>query len=144
MPFLPTPRPSCASRHNLPYVTGEAGSSRREKHSRPVPGGRGFWWTDRLWLEARDLVPFPVAVADIPEFDMNCWFSEAKPPTCRAVAEHARRIQEADLGYPIILSADGRLMDGGHRLGKAWLAGLTHVQAVRFVEDPQPDWIDAN
>ena len=48
------------------------------------------------------------------------------------MAEHARRIQEADLAYPIILSADGRLMDGGHRLAKAWLRGL-------FAGRPPPD-----
>ncbi len=112
-------------------------------HSRPVPEGRGYWWTDTLWSEAEALTPFTVAVADIPEFDMDCWFSETAPPTCRAVAEHSRRIQAADLAFPIILSADGGLMDGGHRLGKAWLGGQTHVRAVRFLRDPAPDWIEA-
>ena len=32
-----------------------------------------------------------------------------EPPTCRAVAEHARLIRETDLHHPIILSADGRV-----------------------------------
>ena len=38
-----------------------------EKHSRTVPGGRGYWWTQRLWalawMEGRteiDAVRFPV------------------------------------------------------------------------------------
>jgi hypothetical protein len=107
-----------------------------------VTGGRGFWWTDRLWSLAVELRPFQVAIEDVAEFDMDCWFGENSPPTCRAVAEHARRIERADLSVPIILSADGGLMDGGHRLAKAWLGGATHVSAVRFREDPPPDWVE--
>ena len=47
---------------------------------------------------------------------MDCWF-HGKGPTCREVAEHARRINAADLTYPVILSADGGLMDGGVKGG---------------------------
>ena len=56
---------------------------------------------------------------------------------------HAQRICAADLTYPIILSAEGYLMDGGHRLAKAWLMGLIEIQAVQFTEDPVPDYITA-
>lgn len=73
------------------------------------------------------------------ELDCNCWFDDGKQPTCRAVALHARRIYEADLSHPIILSARGHLMDGGHRLAKAWLQGIEEVQAVQFEVDPEPD-----
>lgn len=73
---------------------------------------------------------------------MNCWFGPDLPPTCRAVAEHARRIQEARRDHPIILSADGGLMDGGHRVAQAWLAGDTRISAVRFAVDPEPDWVE--
>jgi hypothetical protein len=119
-------------------MKSEAG---REKHSRPTPAGRAVWYTERLWHLARDLPVRKVAVADIPELDQDCWFGASLVPTCRAVAEHARRIWDADLARPIILSADGRLMDGGHRLAKAWLLGLSDVLAVQFVVDPEPDYI---
>jgi hypothetical protein len=112
-----------------------------QKHSRPVPGGRAVWLTERLWALARGLPEERVAIEAVPEFDQDAWFGPHVPPTCRAVATHARRIYEADLRYPIILAADGRLMDGGHRLAKAWLAGDTHVRAVRFVVDPAPDYV---
>ncbi len=115
---------------------------RRENHSHPIDGGRGFWWTDRLWSRVNELPVVRVAIADIAEFDMDCWFGEKLPPTCRAVAEHAQRIERADLSFPIILAADGGLMDGGHRIAKAWLAGDSTVRAVRFVTDPPPDWIE--
>ena len=42
----------------------------------------------------------------------------------------------------MILSADGRLMDGGHRVAKAWLSGTTTIEAVRFSVDPEPDYIE--
>lgn len=111
-----------------------------EKHSHPVAGGRGFWWTERLWTEVADLPVREVAIASIPEFDTDCWF-DGEGATCRAVAEHARCIFAADLAYPIILSAQGDLMDGGHRIAKAYLLGHPTVLARQFPTDPEPDWV---
>lgn len=112
----------------------------REHHSHLVAGQRHHFWTDRLWALALELPIYDVAIADIPEFDRDCWF-HGRAPTCRQVAEHARRILAADLSFPVIVAADGTLMDGGHRISKAWLAGQTTVRAVRFATDPAPDWI---
>ena len=112
-----------------------------EKHSRLTPNGRYFWYTERLWQLAAHLPIKTVPISAIAEFDQDCWFSAATPPTCRQVALHAQRIYAADLAYPIILSAEGYLMDGGHRLAKAWLMGLTEIQAAQFAEDPAPDYI---
>ena len=89
-----------------------------QKHSRMTPDGRAFWYTERLWMLAESLPVQTVSIDSIPEFDENCWFTE--PPTCRQTAQHARQILEADLSYPILLHADGGLMDGGHRIAKAW------------------------
>lgn len=109
------------------------------KHSRLTPRGKCVWYAERLWQLARDLPVKNVAVESIAEFDQNCWFGDDKQPTCRLVAAHAKRIYEADLSHPIILSAEGFLMDGGHRLAKAWLLGMKEVQAVQFAIDPEPD-----
>ena len=111
------------------------------KHSRITPQGRLVWFVERLWQLAQDLPSQMLPINSIVEFDQNCWFGATSPPTCRAVAEHARRILEADLRYPIILSADGGLMDGGHRVAKAFLLGLPTVTAVRFRVDPEPDYV---
>ncbi len=112
-----------------------------EKHSRRVAAGRAVWYTEHLWHLARELPIRMMAVADISELDQDCWFGSSHIPTCRAVAQHAQRIWDADLSYPIILSANGGLMDGGHRLAKAWLLGLTDIQVVQFVSDPEPDYV---
>jgi hypothetical protein len=61
--------------------------------------------------------------------------------TCRDVVEHARLILDCDLAYPVILSSDGRVMDGMHRISKALLEGLNDIEAVRFIHDPEPDYI---
>lgn len=115
-----------------------------EKHSYPVPGGRAYWWTEKLWAAARDLPAADVPIASIAEFEIDCWFQGRHTPSCRAVAEHTRRINAADLACPVILAADGHLMDGGHRIAKAWLEGRTEVKAVRFEATPPPDWIVAD
>jgi hypothetical protein len=49
---------------------------------------------------------------------------------------------ETDLNYPIILSSDGRVMDGMHRVCKAWMQGEESIKAVRFPIDPEPNYID--
>lgn len=103
--------------------------------------GRAVWMTARLWELARGLEARMVPIAGLRDFKENCWFEEDSPPSCRAVAMHARRIYEADLNYPVILSADGGLMDGLHRVGKAWLLGHTMIAAVQFAQDPEPDFI---
>lgn len=111
------------------------------RHSRPVAGGRGYWLAERLWNLARDLPVREVPIAAIAEFDRDCWFGADQPATCKDVAEHARRIYDADLSFPIILAADGGLMDGGHRVAKSWLLGHSTVAAVQFPHDPDPDYI---
>ena len=50
-------------------------------------------------------------------------------------------IAEADLTYPIILSSDGRVMDGMHRAAKAILEGRDVIAAKQFVHDPEPDYV---
>jgi hypothetical protein len=112
-----------------------------EKHSHLVAGGRAFWWTVRLWAAAEGLPVVEVPINEIAELDEDCWF-DGRAPSCREVAEHARRIQQADLSHPVILAADGRLMDGGHRVAKAWLEGRPGVAAVRFELDPKPDSVE--
>ena len=112
-----------------------------EQHSRLVDGRRQHFSTARLWRLVEGLPVTEVPIDSIVEFDQDCWF-HGQAPTCRQVAEHARRIAAADLAHPVILSAGGGLMDGGHRIAKAWLTGATIVRAVRFAVDPEPDYVD--
>lgn len=111
-----------------------------ERHSHTVPGGRAYWLTEKLWAASSGLPVFQISIAEIPEFDQDCWF-RGQAPSLRDVAGHAERIMAADLSYPIIFSADGHLMDGGHRIARAWIERRSMVDAVRFVVDPEPEEI---
>lgn len=115
---------------------------RKQYYSRPSDQGRLVWDVDRLVELSADLPRKEVPLSAIRELDEEYWFgSDGTRPTCRAVAEHARLIQETDLRYPIILSADGRVMDGMHRVAKAYLEGREVIEAVQFREDPPPDYV---
>ena len=77
----------------------------------------------------------------IRELDEPFWFSSGSAgATCRAITDHARLIQAADISFPIILSSDGRVMDGMHRVAKALLLGRATIEAVQFIVDPDPDF----
>ena len=100
-----------------------------------------FWTMRQLWELAAKLPVKKLRVADLArELDEVRWFSEAhqKFPTCRAVAEHARDIFEADFSHPIILNPQGEVVDGMHRLCKAWLEGIEEIDAVQLQTMPEP------
>jgi hypothetical protein len=110
---------------------------------RPSQGRFTAWDVDRLVQLTKDFPRIRVPLETIREIDEPHWFSGgAQDATCRAVMEHARMINEADLSFPIILSSDGRVMDGMHRVLKAVLNGWQSIEAVRFENDPEPDFID--
>ncbi len=116
-------------------------SAMKQFHKRPTTAGTLVWDVDRLIRLAHDLPVKTIPLARIFEFDTVYWFDDQDRPTCRAVVSHVQRIQGSDLSVPIILSADGHVMDGMHRVAKAWLLGLTEIQAVQFPQDPDPDQI---
>ncbi len=114
---------------------------RKQYHPLPSEKGLLVWDVDRLVELSRDFPVETVALEDIWELDRVRWFDETHPPTPRALLEHIRLIEEADLSYPIILGADGRVMDGMHRILRALLRGETRIQARRFTVDPEPDYV---
>lgn len=115
----------------------------RQKHSTIRDGKRLVWYTEQLWSKARSLTPFDVELSFIRELDEDCWFGSGKKPTLREIAAHCERIGAVSLDWPIILNADGSLMDGGHRVCRALLEGRKTIRAVRFDAMPDPDEIHA-
>jgi hypothetical protein len=115
---------------------------RKQYHFRPSERGLQAWDVDRLVALTTNLPRIRVPLTAIRELDEPYWFSSGNNhATCRAVAEHARFIAETDLSFPIILSSDGRVMDGMHRAAKALLSGLASIEAVQFEHDPEPDYV---
>jgi hypothetical protein len=116
---------------------------RKQYYLLPHHGRFIAWDVDRLIQLTNNFSRILVPLDAIREIDEPHWFSGSpQEATCRAVMEHARTINEADLQFPIILSADGRVMDGMHRVLKAVLNGAASIEAVRFEHDPEPDLVN--
>ena len=91
---------------------------------------------------SQQLQPRPVALADIAELDQRYWFSEpGDAPTPRAIAEHMKLVHAADTAYPILLDAEGRLMDGMHRAVKRLVQGHSDILALQFSSTPEPHFV---
>jgi hypothetical protein len=71
----------------------------------------------------------------------QAWSGDGEAQTWDELIAHVRLIEAADLSFPIILAADGSVMDGMHRVVKAVLAGADHITAVQFDTDPPPDFV---
>jgi hypothetical protein len=114
---------------------------RKQYHFRPGPDGLRAWDVDRLIALAQELPVIDVPLSDIADLDKTYWYGLGASPTCRSIAEHARLILDVDFRFPIILSADGGVMDGMHRVVKAVVEGRSHISARKFRHDPEPDYV---
>jgi len=113
---------------------------RKQYYFRESDRGLLAWDVDRLVELSASLPPKPIALSAIRELDEN-FFGDDESPTWRTMPGHLRLIDEADLSYPIILSATGAVMDGMHRVARAARQDRTEIEAVQFAEDPPPDHV---
>ncbi|WP_199851011.1 MULTISPECIES: hypothetical protein [unclassified Halomonas] len=107
---------------------------RKQYHFRESKDGLLAWDVHRLIDLAQTRQPLAVQLSDIQEVDESYWYNaDDPPPTCRDLVDHMRLVEATDLAYPIILSPDGRVMDGMHRVAKALLLGRTEIMALRLM-----------
>ena len=119
---------------------------RKQYHFRSSEKGLLSWDVDRLIELSRDLPIKTISLDIINEFNDVYWYGLGENngderPTCKNIAEHAKLIKETDLKFPIILSVDGRVMDGMHRVCKAYIEGMNTIEVVQFNNDPDPDFV---
>ena len=118
---------------------------RKQYHFRPTENGTLIWNVDRLVKLSAGFPVIDIPVHSIQELDKTFWFdANDSLPTCRRIAQHAKLITETDLKYPIILSKCGEVMDGMHRVCKAFIEGRELIKAVQFVVDPEPDYVNVS
>ncbi len=117
---------------------------RRQYHTLEHNGHSMVWDVHRLIALAERIPVVEVALADIRELDEAFWFADGEQATCRAVAVHAKLIDETDLEHPVLLAPDGRVMDGMHRVCKALNLGHATVKAKQFEQWPEPDHVDVD
>ena len=70
------------------------------------------------------------------------WFRPGQIPTIGDILDHVERAMNADAHCPIILSSESRVMDGSHRVVAASIRGDATIRAVRFSENPAPQYVE--
>src|SRR3954463_12776962 len=120
----------------------ERAARRRSCEPPQADGSMRFWRMHQLWELAAGLPIKKVRWSELDGFDEVRWFGGPRNilPTCRAIAEHARDIFAADLSYPIILAPNGDVLDGWHRICKAFLLGIEELDAVQLTTMPPYRW----
>lgn len=114
---------------------------RAQYHFRPGPNGLRAWDVRKLIALSEVLPTQQVPLSAIQEIDETWWYDH-DTPTVRSVVGHMRLVRQADLvGYPILLCAEGRLMDGMHRVARALLSGRDTIAARQFQITPEPDYV---
>lgn len=116
---------------------------RKQYHFRQVGEDTYIWDVHRLVELSQNFATIEIALTEIRELNESYWFPNTHPTT-QEIIDHIQLVQDADLKYPIIVCADGRLMDGMHRVAKAKLQGQLTLQAVKFEVTPQPDFINVD
>lgn len=102
-----------------------------------------IWNVPTLWAAAAKAVASGAAriqfrsIAELPRFEAAWW--DIEPATEEELSWHLKRIQDADLDHPIILSDRGCIMDGLHRLAKAILMHHESIKVIQFSLTPSPD-----
>jgi hypothetical protein len=117
---------------------------RKQYYFRPSERGFLAWDVDRLITLTKHFSRVHIPLSAIRELDEPFWSDEDGTRTWRVLVEHIRLIEAADLSFAIILSSDGGVMDGMHRVAKAVLLGRATIEAVQFTDDPQPDYVDVH
>jgi hypothetical protein len=90
---------------------------RKQYYFRQSTRGLLAWDVDRLVTLSKHLPRRLVPLKQIPELDQE-WSGDDERPTWRALVTHMHLIHDADLTSPIIVSAEGAVMDGRHRVAK--------------------------
>lgn len=116
----------------------------QQYHFRNSERGLLAWDVLKLIELSKDFEVIQVPLSSIEELKEVYWFSLGAPPIMEEIAQHAKQIYEADTSYPIVLCPEGRVMDGMHRVCKAFLESHKTISAVKFAELHEPDYIGKN
>lgn len=120
-------------------------SIRPQYHFRKTNTGLDAWDVRRLIELSKDFAIKKVDPGSLEDIHKPHWYLEQDAiPSPLSMIGHYRLIQECDLAYPIILDAEGRVMDGMHRVCKALLNNIKEIDAVQFLTDPDPDFVNCD
>ncbi len=101
-------------------------------------------WDVRRLIKLSQTLPIQqVDPRQFAELEENHWYAHGEQlPTPDSILKHMVLIDACDIKHPIILDANGRIMDGMHRICKAVKYGIPSIPAVQFETDPEPDYVN--
>lgn len=113
---------------------------RQQYHIRKVANDTHIWDVNKLILLTANLQVTEIPVAQIKELNEAYWHQETM--TCKDIALHAKLIFDSDLNFPILLCPERKMIDGMHRVCKAYIEGKSTVAALVLDHLPPPDYIN--
>ena len=101
-----------------------------------------IWSASNLvqWCKEKEYPVFDLPLAGI-DLSYSPWTSLSN---VKQIANHFKRVQSANLDYPVIIDDHGYIADGWHRIVKALVDGKSTIKAIRIQEMPQPDGVENN
>ncbi|MGB5243740.1 MAG: hypothetical protein WBN28_14035 [Lutimonas sp.] len=117
---------------------------RRQYHLVPTEKGFNAWDVDNLIELTKNFEIIEVEVMELIETNKYHWYQGDNLPTVKSIFEHMKLVEECSLEFPIIISAEGKIMDGMHRVGKAYINNIKHIKAFKFKITPEADYYNVN
>ena len=115
---------------------------RTQYHFRKVGEDIHIWRV--VPLLKQKFTPIDIMLSRISEIYEAYWYDATDGvPTCISVLDHAARVHRADLGYPILICENHRIIDGMHRVMKAHITG-EHTIRAHQINLPKPDFINVD
>ena len=114
---------------------------RKQYHFKKVSSDVYIWDVDKLIELSKSLPVEYLELSKIKELNENFWYQYPEDvPTCKSICSHFILMQETNLNYPIILNEDGSVMDGMHRVCKAYILKEDKIKVKIFKKMPEPDY----
>lgn len=104
------------------------------------------WDIKDLWKAAENEPVQKVPTSSFNKIlDEDFWYSwddeegnmVTETPTFGSILDHAKRAMDADTSYPIIVTPDGDIADGLHRIMRHMIEGKTEIPFVKLKKMPQ-------
>ncbi len=106
-------------------------------------GDDTYIWRIEPLLKQR-FTPLDLMLGKIGEIFEPYWYdATGGVPSCVSVMEHAALAARSDLSCPILICENHRIIDGMHRVMKAYGTGKPTIRAHQ-IDLPAPDFINAD
>jgi len=98
-----------------------------------------IWNVKDIWKAAEGIEPKLMQISDVINIDefLDSYSWSVGKMTVRDILDHTERIENADLNYPIILTPEGCVADGCHRIVRAIKEGKDSILTIKLKTMPK-------